>query len=528
MDEINRDDSLTDAHLPGEPVSLWLATTPETNFPALDDDVTVDVAVLGGGITGIATAYLLKQAGLTVAVIEAGRIVKSVTGNTTAKITSQHNLIYDHLISQFGEESARLYGEAQEAAKEKIAALVESLKIDCDFRRADAYTYTLAEDELDQIRSEAAAAAKLGLPASFVESTPLLFEIRGAVRFENQAQFHPRKYLLALAEKIPGDGSHIFEETRAFDIEDEEPCSVKTSGGTVRAESVVISTHFPYFDPNIYFAAMSPKRSYVIACRLNGAVPEGMHISAGTPHHSIRSSPYQGGELILIGGENHKTGQGGDTGERYRRLEEWARSNFDIQSIEFRWSTQDNNTVDKVPYIGKLSTGSKRLYVATGFGGWGMTNSHVAAMLLTDMIRGRENPWGEVFNPARFKPITSAKDFIKENMNVAKEFMADRIGTPKLDDLTELSQGSGQVVELKGERVAVYKDERGVVYACSPVCTHMGCIVHWNGAEKSWDCPCHGSRFNFDGKVIQGPANEDLRPAQFNTEGEAREEDEAS
>ena len=522
MSEINRNDSLNDDHLPGEPISLWIATTPETHFPALNGDVSVDVAVLGGGITGIATAYLLKQAGLTVAVIEAGRIVKSVTGNTTAKITSLHNLIYDHLISQFGEEKARLFGEAQESAKEKIAEIVKQLNIDCDFRRTQAYTYTLLEEEMEQIKAEVEAATKLGLPASYVDSTPLPFEIRGAVKFDNQAQFHPRKYLLALIEKIPGDGSYVFEETRALDVEDEEPCSVRTTRGTIKAKSVVITTHFPVLDPNIYFAAMSPKRSYVLGCRLNGPVPEGMYISAGTPHHSIRSNPYQGGEIIMIGGENHKTGQGGDTSEHYRHLEEWARANFDIQSIEFRWSTQDNNTVDKVPYIGKLSTGSKHLYVATGFGGWGMTNSHVAAMLLTDMILGRENPWGEVFDPSRFKPITSAKDFIKENMNVAKEFMADRISTPELDDIGNLPHGSGEVVKLKGERVAVYKDEEGTVYACSPNCTHMGCIVHWNSAEKSWDCPCHGSRFNFDGHVIQGPANEDLKPVQLNAEGEVQ------
>ena len=506
-----------DEPLPGSPVSLWIATTPETNYPQVPENLTVDVAVLGGGITGIATAYLLKQAGATVAVVEAGRIVKSVTGNTTAKITSLHNLIYDHLISQFGEEQAQRYANAQETAKEKIASLVGDLNIDCDFRRTAAYTYTDVEDQLDQIKAEVEAATKLGLPASYVETTELPFEIKGAVKLDNQAQFHPRKYLLALAEKVVGDGSHIFEETRAFDIEDEEPCTIRTSGGIIRAKSVVISTHFPYHDPNIYFAAMYPKRSYVLGCRLNGPVPEGMYISAGDPHHSIRNNPYEDGEILMIGGENHKTGQGGDTSERYRRLEEWARANFDIRSIEYRWSTQDNNTIDKVPYIGKLSSGSKHLYVATGFGGWGMTNSHVAAMLLSDMILGRENPWAEVFDPSRFKPITSAKDFITENLNVAKEFMADRISTPKLDDVA-LPRGQGEVVESNGERVAVYVDDRGTTYACSAVCTHLGCIVHWNGAEKSWDCPCHGSRFNYDGKVIQGPANKDLEPKQLRTE----------
>ncbi|HEX8143305.1 MAG TPA: FAD-dependent oxidoreductase [Pyrinomonadaceae bacterium] len=508
--------------LPGKPVSLWLATTPATHYPQLPGDISVDVAILGGGIAGISTAFLLKQAGLSVAVIEAARIAARVTGNTTAKITSLHNLIYDHLVNQFGEEEARLFGEAQESAKEKIAALVAQYSIDCDFRRASAYTYTLLEEELEQIKREAEAAKRLGLPASFVENCELPFAIKGAVRFDNQAQFHPRKYLLALAERISGDGSYIFEETRAFDIEDEEPCTVKTSRGTIKAKSVVITTHFPYNDPNIYFAAMSPKRSYVLGCRLNGPAPQGMYISAGSPHHSIRSNPYEGGEIVMIGGENHKTGQGGDMSDHYRRLEEWARANFAVQSIEYRWSTQDNNTVDKVPYIGKLSAASEHLYVATGFGGWGMTNSHVAAILLTDMIEGRENPWARVFDPSRFKPVTSATDFVKENLNVAKEFMADRISTPEIEDLDKLPEGGGEVLKWKGERLALYKDEAGTIHACSPVCTHMGCIVHWNSAERSWDCPCHGSRFNYDGEVIQGPANEDLKKVDLGKVGGSR------
>jgi glycine/D-amino acid oxidase-like deaminating enzyme/nitrite reductase/ring-hydroxylating ferredoxin subunit len=497
-------------NLPGRPISLWLATTPDTHYSQLPENLTVDVAVLGGGITGLATAYFLKQAGASVAVIEAGRIVKSVTGNTTAKITSLHSLIYDHLISQFGEEQARLYADAQETAKEKIASLVNELNIDCDFRRTSAYTYTLLDEEVRQIEDEVKAAAALGLPVSFVQSTELPFAVKGAVRFDNQAQFHPRKYLLALAERITGGGSYIFEETRAFDIEEGEPCTVKTSRGVVSAKAVVLATHFPYQDPNIYFAAMHPMRSYVLGCRLNGAVPQGMYVSVGTPHHSIRNNPYDGGEIVMLGGEHHKTGQGGDMSDHYRRLEEWARANFDVQSVEFRWSTQDNNTVDKVPYIGRLSAGSKHLYVATGFGGWGMTNSHIAAQLLTDLILGRKNDWEKVFDPSRFKPVTSARDFVSENLNVAKEFMGDRISTPELDDLEKIATGSGEVVEWKGERVALYKDEEGKVFACSATCTHMGCIVHWNSAEKSWDCPCHGSRFNFDGKVIQGPANKDL------------------
>jgi glycine/D-amino acid oxidase-like deaminating enzyme/nitrite reductase/ring-hydroxylating ferredoxin subunit len=510
--------------LPGKPVSLWIATTPDTNYPALPQHLSVDVAVLGGGIAGIATAYLLKQRGATVALVEAGRIIKSVTGNTTAKVTSLHGLIYAQLINDFGPEKARLYGEAQESAIEQIAALIEQLRIDCDFRRTSAYTFTTNEQEIEQITKEVDAATRLGLPASYTEYTPLPFPIKAAVKFENQAQFHPRKYLLALAtmipgdgsyvfEQIPGDGSYVFEQTRAMDIDEGNPCTVRTSRGELRARAVVLATHFPFQDPNIYFASMYPTRSYALACRLGGPVPEGMYLS--TTHHSIRNTPYDDEPLMILGGEGHKTGQGGDTREHYRRLEQWARASLDVQAVEFRWSTQDYNTVDKVPYIGKLSSGSKHLYVATGFGGWGMTNSHVAAMLLTDIITGRDNPWRDLFDPSRLKLITSARNFVKENLNVAKEFMADRLRVPELHDLNELPRGHGKVVKWQGQSVAIYKDDQDGIHACDPVCTHMGCIVHWNSAERSWDCPCHGSRFSYDGTVIQGPANKNLVPVRL-------------
>jgi glycine/D-amino acid oxidase-like deaminating enzyme/nitrite reductase/ring-hydroxylating ferredoxin subunit len=511
MDKIKH--STASSGLPGEPVSLWLATTPETNYSALTDNTSVDVAIIGGGIAGVTTALLLKQAGASVAVIEAGRIAESVTGNTTAKVTSQHGLIYDHLISQFGADGAQAYADSQEAAIEKIAALVEVNKIDCDFTRTDAYVYTESQDELERITADVEAATKLGLPASYEETTPLPFKVKGAIRFANQARFHPRKYLLALIEKIPGNGSHIFEDTRALEIEEKERiCHVTTDKGKVRAGHVVMATHFPFYDPAMYFARMHPKRSYVLGCRLKDKAPEGMFITAESPFRSFRSNPAEdGGEIWMVGGENHKTGQGGDTGERYKNLERYARARFPVASIEYRWSTQDNVTVDRVPYIGKASPGTDRLYVATGFGGWGMTNSTVSAMILSDLVVGRTNDWSSLYDPNRFKPLTSAKDLIVENVDVAKHFVADRVGLPDEKDAGGIINGEGHIVEVDGEKVAVCKLDDGIVHSVSAVCTHMGCIVAWNSAERSWDCPCHGSRFNYDGRVIQGPANKDLK-----------------
>ena len=514
MNNIKLKDKSGEGELPGEPISLWLATTPETNFSPLAGDFSVDVAVIGGGIAGITTALLLKQNGAKVAVIEARRIVRSVTGNTTAKITSQHNLIYDYLIKQFGMEGAQAYADSQQAAIEKMASLTKENRINCDFRRTSAYVYTEDEAEMEQITAEVEAATKLGLPASYVETSPLPFEIKGAIQFTDQARFHPRKYLLALVEKIPGDGCHVFEETRALDIdEDGGSCRVTTNRGTIKADKVVIATHFPFHDHAMYFARMHPKRSYVIGCLLNAEVPEGMFITSGEPFHSFRSNPSDEGEIWMVGGENHKTGQGGDTAERYKNLELWARERFDVKSIEYRWSTQDNVTVDRVPYIGRATPATERQFVATGFGGWGMTNSTVSAMILSDLVLGSENDWSALYDPNRFKPLTSAKDFIVENVDVATHFVKDRLSVPEEEGALDLIEGEGRVIEVDNENVAVCKLEGGEIHAVSAKCTHMGCIVSWNSAEKSWDCPCHGSRFSYDGTVIQGPANKDLEKA---------------
>jgi glycine/D-amino acid oxidase-like deaminating enzyme/nitrite reductase/ring-hydroxylating ferredoxin subunit len=513
MDSIKLNDAPGGDDLPGEPISLWLATTPETNFPRLANNLSVDVIVIGGGIAGITTALLLKQKGAKVAVIEARRVVASVTGNTTAKVTSQHGLIYDHLTRQFGMEGAQIYADSQQAAIEKIASLVEENGINCDFTRTDAFVYTEEEAELERITAEVEAATKLGLPASYAETTSLPFAVKGAIRFANQARFHPRKYLLALVEKFQGEGCHVFEETRALDIEEEDrACRVTTDQGAIKAGKIVITTHFPFYDHGMYFARMHPKRSYVLGCRLTGKTPEGMFITSEAPFHSFRSNPLEtGGEIWMVGGENHKTGQGGDTRERYRNLERYARERFDVEAIEYRWSTQDNVTVDKVPYIGKASPGSEHLYVATGFGGWGMTNSTVSAMILSDLVMGRENAWSSLYDPNRFKPLTSAKDLVVENVDVAKHFVADRFSMQKEESVRDLPEGEGCVVEIDSEKVAVCKVEDGVTRAVSATCTHMGCIVNWNNAEKSWDCPCHGSRFNYDGTVIQGPATKNLK-----------------
>ena len=497
---------------PGDNLSFWVTSTPETSYPRLEPNLQVDVAVIGGGILGITAAYLLQQEGRSVAVIEGDRIARGVTGYTTAKISSSQHLIYSQLVKKFGEDGARTYGGSNQAALERIAALVEELGIDCDFERQDNYVYTESASELDSVREEAQVAASLGLPADFVTESPLPFPIQGAVRFTNQAQFHPRKYLLALAERIHGDGGYIFEETTALDVEEGEPCKVITDQGSLIATDVIVATNLPFLDRGLFFTKVHPMRSYVVAGYVDRAsAPDGMHISAESPTRSVRLIPDGDRTLLMLGGEGHKTGQEPDTEARYRKLEDDARSRFGLTSIDYRWSSQDASPVDLVPYVGRMTRRSEHLFTGTGFRKWGMTNGTLAALLLTDRIVGRDNPWAELYDSKRLDIPQSAEEFVKENANVAQHWIGDRISTPG-DPLEDIAPGEGTVVRRGGQSIAVYKEADGRLRGLSALCTHLACVVHFNNAEKSWDCPCHGSRFDLDGNVLQGPATRPLEP----------------
>ena len=495
--------------------SLWIAGTPGTDHPRLsaDERLRVDVAVVGAGITGLTTALLLQREGARVALVEAGAVCAGVTAYTTGKVTSLHGLTYGPLRETFGAETARVYGEANEAAVAQVEALVDELGIDCEWARRPNYTITTDERTLPDVEREVEAAQEAGLPASFTTETELPFDVVGAVRFEDQAQFHARQYGLGLAEAFVAAGGRVFERSRVVDVDTSEGRCTAESGGVVEAEHVVLATQIPILDRGGFFAKTHPSRSYLMAFETGGPPLEGTYLSAGGGDTwTLRSAG--GGRYLVAGGQAHKAGQEPDTPARYAAVERWAAEHFGVGPAVYRWSAHDYMPVDGLPYVGRLPFGDERVWVATGYGKWGLSNGTVAALIIRDGIAGRPNPWAETFDANRADVGASAKSFVKENLDVAKRFVGDRVKHLVGKAPEWLAPGEGAVVEADGERVGAYRDEDWQLHAVSLACTHLGCHVTWNAAERSWDCPCHGSRFGVDGGVLHGPA---VRPLERKT-----------
>ncbi|MDP9389290.1 MAG: FAD-dependent oxidoreductase [Actinomycetota bacterium] len=486
--------------------SVWLATADQSSHPPLDGDLDVDVVVVGGGITGLTTALLLQDDGARVAVLEADSTGAGTTGYTTGKVTSQHTLTYHQLIEKHGERKAGLYAEANQQAVETVASLAEETSADCQLERTAAYVFTQTAEHRSSLESEHEAAVRLGLPATLTAEIDLPFPVELALRFDDQAHFHPGRYTAALVRTLVGRGGQVFEHTRATDVDERtDHAIVRTGAGDVRADHVVLATLLPFVDLGGFFAKARPSRAYGIAARLRSEAPAGMHINVGSPTRSTR--PWIDGDRrgLIVVGENHPTGHGEATPGHWGELERWARDHFDVESFEYRWSAQDYITADQVPYIGR-SPRMTRTFVATGFNKWGLTNGTAAARILADLVAGRDNRWLEAFDATRIGDAETVKKLVEENVHVGKRFVMDRIARLRAESVAHLEPGDGRMVEIDGDAVGTYRGADGTVQAVSITCTHMGCTLQWNGAETSWDCPCHGSRFAVDGRVLNGPA----------------------
>lgn len=474
--------------------SLWSKTTDIPKRATLPGDLTADAAVIGGGMTGILTAHYLKEAGLRVMVLEASRIGTGQTKNTTAKITFQHGLIYHRLIEQFGEERARQYAEANQRAIREYKRLIDEKQIDCDFMEAPAYLYSTVEQE--PLVRECEAAKRLGIEASCCSETELPFQVAAALRFDGQAHFHPLEFLQAVAEPL-----EIYEDVPVRTVEGEK---IFTDLGTVTAKHIIFACHYPFLNvPGYYFMRIHQERSYVLALE-NAAQFRGMYLGVDADGLSFRPQ----GEVLLLGGGNHRTGEN-STGGQYQKLREAATRYWPESRETAHWSAQDCMTLDGIPYIGRFSASTPDWYVATGFQKWGMTTSMAAALLISSLIAKGTSPYEEVFSPQRFTPSASAKTLMQETAQATKGLARHFLKPPRAD-IEALPCGHGGVVEYDGDKVGVYKNEDGETFLVSARCPHLGCQLEWNPDEKSWDCPCHGSRFDYHGNLIDNPAQDAL------------------
>lgn len=452
-----------------------------------------DAVIIGGGMSGILTGILLAERNVDVILLDREGIASGVTRYTTAKITSQHGLIYDKLLRGAGKEHAEMYAQANQKAIEQFRDMVKRYHIDCDLQTLPHYVYSLESEE--KILRETHAAQELGLPAAAVSETELPFSIKGAVRFDGQAQFHPLKFIKPLTDKLP-----IFEHTNIISVEQNR---VETSRGAIAADFVIMTAHYPFVNfPGWYFLRLYQQRSYVLALR-HAARLNGMYIGAESGGYSFRS--YQ--DLLLLGGEGHRTGK--HPGNCYRRLEEAAAQFYPNSSIAAQWSAQDCMSLDGIPYVGAYSRSTPQMLVASGYNKWGMTNAMAAAQILSDHVLGKQNEYAAAFSPKRFHPKLSVSGFgshLKESVIGLSKGYFHR----PLRELSSIPNGGAGIVRHKGQRVGAYKNEKGELFLVSAKCPHLGCELSWNPDELTWDCPCHGSRFDYRGNLIGNPAEQGI------------------
>ncbi len=508
----------------GATESLWMDTVEPLCYPALTEDIRTHVCVIGAGIAGMSTAYMLTRAGKAVVVIDDGPVGGGETARTTSHICNALDDHYSRIVKLFGEEGARYAAESHTAAIQRIESIVDLEDIDCDFERVDGFLFRGVGDVSDVLAEELEASHQAGLAdTGLFERAPVdSFNTGLALRFPRQAQFHSLKYVHGLARAIRRDGGRIYSGTRATIVEDGMPAKVITaSGHTILADDVVVATHSPINDWMVMHTKQAPYRTYVIGARIpSGSVPRLLLWDTCDPYHYVRVHPSNANgsdhDILIVGGEDHKTGQGHDTDETFRKIEKWTRDRFPMtEDVVYRWSGQLLEPVDCLAFIGRNPGADEHIYIITGDSGNGITHGTIAGILITDLINGVDNPWAGIYDPSRIS-LRSAPNYARENLNVAEQY-STWLTAGDVQTADQIPNDSGAVIRRGMRKVAVYKDASGAVSECSAVCTHLYCIVDWNDTEKTWDCPCHGSRFDPHGKVINGPAIDDLGPASDDT-----------
>ena len=501
----------------GATISLWQDNVSDfTPTESASVNAVYDVLIAGGGITGITTALLLQKAGKRVVVAEAHTLCFGTTGGTTSHINSFFDTSYDQLESDFGLEAAQLVSKASRRSRELFHQHVTEYNIDCGFAEKDGYVYAQTPEQAEQLDSIYDGSKKAGAEVEYVQEIPVPIQFEKAIRFRGQAQIHPTRYVQALAKAFEAAGGVVVQNCPVDKFKSEgDVLHVETAQGTIRAKNLVWATHIPP-GINLLHFRNAPYRSYAISVKLNNdAYPDGLAYDLYDPYHYYRTQEIDGEKYLIIGGEDHKTAHEENTNACFNDLIAHARKYFDIKEITHHWSSQYFEPSDGLAYIGHLPGNPENVYVATGYGGNGITYSHIAAITLSDLIVKGQSEFADLYSPGRIKPVAGFAAFVQENADVVKEFVAKRVAVEKIDGLSELAHGEAKVVKYEGETVAIYKDESGGIHALNPVCTHAKCVVGWNRAEKTWDCPCHGARYDINGKVLTGPARRGLEKVEL-------------
>lgn len=495
----------------GVNTSLWQMEHQQNSVKISSKPKIYDVLIIGGGITGLTTALNLQRQGKVCLLVEGKNLGFGTTGGTSAHLNTFLDATYPEIDSDFGKDTSKLLAKASKRMIKNIKANIDELEIDADFEYKEGYLFSQSEEETNQLKDILASSKEAGIEVSESNENGLPLNFEQSIRFSDQAQFHPIKYILGLAKGFRELGGEILDETFITDSKYFDGIHHAIyQHGELSARNLVWATHIP---PGINILSLrnAPYRSYILAVTLkDGIYPDCLSYDMQEPYHYFRSHEINGQRYLVVGGADHKTGHD-DPAQAFKDLESYVRENFEVESVGYRWSSQYFVPVDGLPYIGSLPAGEKGVYVATGFNGNGMIFGSLAGEILTDLITGQDNELAATLSPSRLKPISGFTEFIKENADVAYHFVADRFGTEIISSLNELSNGEGKVVEFESQKLALYKDDNGKTTALSPVCTHAGCIVNWNSIEKSWDCPCHGGRFSVDGSVLTGPPRKHLK-----------------